>query len=369
MRPADQEESTRLERERLDAEREYNAALTALDGVVISSNEHADLPRLATALVVFLQKITALVETKDRQLAADVSRRLDSLAPAVESMAELRTQMSLVQRRLQSLERNATAPRAEVAAPSSAQPATALPQPILDDVVYLAFEDQFRGSVESVRERLSAYLPLFAGATDVVDVGCGRGEFLAALAQAGVPARGVDANAAMAAVARERGVDATHGDALAFLTSLPDASIGGLIATQVAEHLEPAYLSRLLLVAAQKLKPGAPIVVETINAACWLAFFSSYLRDPTHVRPLHPDTLQYLLRASGFERVEIHYSAPVPDQMKMKGVELSPDVLRSQDLAAEALTTIAHTLNANAAILNAVMFSHMDYAAIGYRPA
>src|SRR5436190_18070126 len=110
MRPADQEESTRLERERLDAEREYNAALTSLDGVVVSSNEHADLPRLATALVVFLQKITALVETKDRQLAADVSRRLDSLAPAVESMAELRTQMSLVQRRLQSLERNATAP-------------------------------------------------------------------------------------------------------------------------------------------------------------------------------------------------------------------------------------------------------------------
>ena len=179
----------------------------------------------------------------------------------------------------------------------------------------------------------------------------------------------MDANAEMAAAARARGVDATHGDALAFLTSLPDASIGGLMAAQVVEHLEPAYLSRLLASAAQKLQPGAPIVLETINAACWLAFFSSYIRDPTHVRPLHPDTLQYLLRASGFERVEIRYSAPVPDHMKMKAVELSAAVLRSQDPTAEALTTIAHTLNANAAILNAIMFTHMDYAAIGYRPA
>ena len=369
MRAADPDERTRLERERLDAEREYNAALTDLDRVVVASSEHADLSRLATALIVFLQKITALVETKDRQLAADFTRRLDSLAPAIDAIAELRTQSSLVHRRLQALERSATTPRAEAAAPPAAQPATAFQQPALDDVVYLAFEDQFRGSDETVRERLSAYLPLFARADTVVDLGCGRGEFLAALQQAGVKARGVDANAEMVAAARARGVDATHGDALAFLAPLPDASIGGLMAAQVVEHLEPAYLSRLLAVAAQKLQPGAPIVVETINAACWLAFFSSYIRDPTHVRPLHPDTLQYLLRASGFERVEIRYSAPVPDHMKMKAVALSAAVLRSQDPTAEALTTIAHTLNANAAILNAIMFTHMDYAAIGCRPA
>ena len=117
----------------------------------------------------------------------------------------------------------------------------------------------------------------------------------------------------MVAVARERGLDATHADALGYLASLPDESLGGLIATQVVEHLEPSYLMRLLDAAAQKLQPGAPIVLETINPACWLAFFSSYIRDFTHVRPVHPETLQYLLRASGFERVEIRYSAPVPE--------------------------------------------------------
>jgi O-antigen chain-terminating methyltransferase len=171
----------------------------------------------------------------------------------------------------------------------------------------------------------------------------------------------------MAAIARERGLEATHADALGYLASLPEASLGGVIATQVVEHLEPSYLMRLLDAAARALRPGAPIVLETINAACWLAFFSSYIRDFTHVRPVHPETLQYLLRASGFERVEIRYSAPVPDQVKMKTIDLPTDVLASPDSSSKALTQIAHTLNANAFVLNNLMFTHLDYAAVGYR--
>ena len=140
-----------------------------------------------------------------------------------------------------------------------------------------------------------------------------------------------------------------------------------MIATQVVEHLQPAYLMRLLAVAADKLRPGAPIVIETINAACWLAFFSSYIRDLTHVRPIHPETLQFLLRAGGFERVEIRYSAPVPAQMKMKTIDLPAELLASRDASSVALAQVAHTINANAVILNNLMFTHIDYAAIGYR--
>src|SRR6185295_924176 len=106
-------------------------------------------------------------------------------------------------------------------------------------------------------------------------------------------------NGEMVAEARGRGLDAVAGDALAHLASLADESIGGLFAAQVVEHLEPRYLIQLLETAFHKLRPGAPIVIETINAACWLAFFSSYLRDLTHVRPIHPETLEYLTRASG----------------------------------------------------------------------
>jgi O-antigen chain-terminating methyltransferase len=124
---------------------------------------------------------------------------------------------------------------------------------------------------------------------------------------------------------------------------------------------------RLLETMSQKLRQGAPVVLETINPACWLAFFSSYIRDLTHVRPVHPETLQYLLRACGFERVDIRYSAPVSEQVKMKTVDLPEGVLTSTDPPVVALASLAHAVNANAAILNHLMFSHMDYAAVGYR--
>src|SRR5207342_3449541 len=143
----------------------------------------------------------------------------------------------------------------------------------------------------------------------------------------------------------------TRNDALGYVAGLPDESIGGVIATQVVEHLEPSYLFKLLDALSRTLRQGAPIVLETINPACWLAFFSSYIRDVTHVRPIHPETLQYLLRANGFERVEIQYSQPVPDHMKMKTVDLPADVVASRDPSALALSRLAHTLNANAVIL------------------
>ncbi len=77
--------------------------------------------------------------------------------------------------------------------------------------------------------------------------------------------------------------------------------------------------------------------------------------------------MQYLLRASGFGRVTIRYSEPVPESVKMKSAGLSEDVLTSTDPSAIALTSVAHTVNANAAILNSLLFTHLDYAAIGYK--
>ena len=133
----------------------------------------------------------------------------------------------------------------------------------------------------------------------------------------------MDTNREMVATACERGLDAVHADALVFLDTLPDGSLGGLMAAQVVEHLAPPYLSRLLAAAFQKLRAGAPIVVETINPACWLAFFSSYIRDFTHAQPVHPETLQYLLQANGFGNVTLQYSQPVPEHMKMQPVDVA----------------------------------------------
>jgi len=364
-----------LERQRADADRHYNDALTAFDRAVVAAGaqptiDRGDFSRVATALVVFLQQVTAFVDTKDREIQARFAQRLDELSPALATAAELRTKVTVLERTLDLVTRTlaspapASAPSAPAASHQSTQPPS---RGRLDDVAYVGFEDEFRGSEEGIQTRLREYVPLFSGATDVVDVGCGRGEFLAALANAGVTGRGVDINTEMVAVARAHGVDAHEGDALSFLTGLPDESVGGLMSAQVVEHLEPAYLLRLLSVARRKLRAGAPIVIETINPACWLAFFSSYIRDLTHVRPIHPETLQYLLRANGFERVSLRYSAPVPEQVKMKPIELTAEVTASPEPSARALVETARVVNANATILNSLLFTYLDYAAIGYR--
>src|SRR5262249_29577501 len=376
------EELDRLDRERRAADARYNAALTALDRTIVSLDGREptrdDMARLGTALLGFLQQITAFVESKDRQLGAASAARADLLAIALEPIAELRTQIGVLRRRLESIATPQSAitpqlaitPQSAITSQSPINPQSAIRNPqsvVSDDAVYVGFEDQFRGPDAAIESRLSTYVPLFAGCTDVVDIGCGRGELLAALTAAGVSARGIDVNDSMVGAARERGLDATRADALSFLCALPAGSLGGIVATQVVEHLEPAYLVRLLDAAARALREGAPIVLETINPACCLAFFSSYIRDFTHVRPVHPETLQYLLRASGFERVTIRYSAPVPEHMKMKTIDLPADVLAAGDATSKALSQLAHTLNANAVILNNLMFTHLDYAAVAYR--
>ena len=105
--------------------------------------------------------------------------------------------------------------------------------------LYVGFEDRFRGSEEQIRERLKDYVAYFAGQSDVLDVGCGRGEFLELLREKGVRARGLDLNPEMVEVCRARGLDVTNADARGYLSSVADDSLGGLIAVQVIEHLEP----------------------------------------------------------------------------------------------------------------------------------
>jgi len=224
----------------------------------------------------------------------------------------------------------------------------------------VGFEDRFRGSQDAIRARLGDYVPLFKGRSDVLDVGCGRGELLDLFKKSGVGARGLDVNHEMVEACRARGLDAVEGDLVSYLEGLPDGSLGGLIAIQVVEHLEPSYLMRALDIAFHKLRPGSPIVLETINPACWFAFFSSYIRDLTHVRPIHPETLQYLLTASGFSRAKIDFRAPYPEADKLQ--PLAPS-----ESDTPVVADFVATFNSNVERLNGLLFTYLDYAAIGER--
>jgi O-antigen chain-terminating methyltransferase len=231
---------------------------------------------------------------------------------------------------------------------------------------YVGFEDRFRGSEATIRARLADYVPYFAGQSNVLDVGCGRGEFLDLLREKGISAKGLDLNAEMVEVCTSRGLDATTADARSYLQGIPDESLGGLIAVQVVEHLEPAYLTQMLGLAFDKVRPGGRIVLETINPACWVAFFESFIRDLTHVKPIHPDTLQYLLQANGFSNVEIVYRAPIAPEGRLQKVAARPE--HFGDTAPDSLTELVSSFNRNVDRLNDRMFSFQDFAAIATRP-
>ena len=290
-------------------------------------------------------------------------RRMEAAMAAMRAEhEELRTTISILQQQIRTARaeqrsssdarESGAASGVAVSAGSTANATLALSEK------YVGFEDQFRGSAESIRARLLEYVPIFDGAANVLDIGCGRGEFLLLLRERGIAGKGIDLNAAMVEVCRQKGLEATQADALAYLRAQPDESLGGLFAAQVVEHLEPAYLTHLLDTAFDKLRPGSAIVLETINPGCWFAFFESYIRDITHVRPLHPDTLKFLLVASGFQRIDIQYRSPYPGHDKLQHVSLPPD--RADDAV--------ETLNANVDKLNGLLFTFLDYAAIGRRP-
>lgn len=307
----------------------------------------------------------ALEELRRHQQALAAWERRTNAAVAVlsDTHEELRASIGVLQQATQTLKREvvrlgeAGIP-ASAAAPATPRESTRASgqRDNLDGHKYLGFEDHFRGSQEDIRGRVSEYLPIFRDAHDVVDLGCGRGEFLALLRDNGIAARGVDINEAMVEVCRGQGFDVTRTDALSYLEAQPDDSIGGLFAAQVVEHLEPQYLNALLDVSFDKLRPGAPIVLETINPACWFAFFESYIRDITHVRPLHPDTLKFLLIASGFQHVDIRYRSPYPEHEKLQPI--GPN---------GSLGDVVETLNANVERINRLLFTWLDYAAIGRR--
>ncbi len=339
-------------------QQEFNTAL--VDHINRNALVGIEAHHASTSTIACIESALDEMRRHQQALGAWERRSTDAVTALASSQKELRTSLGVLQQAAHTLKREvARLGETGVAASPAAGVAATSPGPLesLDSAVYVGFEDQFRGSTDDIRQRVSEYLPFFQGARDVLDIGCGRGEFLALLRDQGIQARGIDINASMVDVCRQQNLDVIEADALSYLRAQPDRSLGGLFAAQVVEHLEPRYLTGLLDVAFDKLRPGAPMILETINPACWFAFFESYIRDITHVRPIHPDTLSYLLIASGFQHVDIRYRAPYPEHDKL------------QPIAPQAsLGDTVDTLNANVERLNRLLFTWLDYAAIGRRP-
>jgi SAM-dependent methyltransferase len=248
-----------------------------------------------------------------RSLDAALAELGQAIAPAAGlpgvpgRFAELRDRVNALDRRLRHVEVAGPPPAPVAAAPGDA-PAAAPP---VDRFDYVGFERRFRGDPEDVLATLSErYLDVLASSPPVLDVGCGRGELLSALAEQGVACSGVDLDAGMVAEARAAGLDVTAGDGVAHLRSLPEGSLGSIIAVHVAEHLPLHALVDLLELAATRLRPGGLLIAETPNPASLVVLGNSYILDPTHVWPLHPSLLTFLCERAGFRDVELRFYAP-----------------------------------------------------------
>jgi SAM-dependent methyltransferase len=270
-----------------------------------------------------LKLIDALSERADA--AAESRERAERL------LRELEERLTRVERRGSGGGGGAPAPVTVAAQPAAAS----LPD-------YFAFESRMRGSVDAIRDRQRRYVDDFRAAAPVLDVGCGRGELLALLREAGIEARGIDADADMVAFARGEGLDVEQADLVEYLDRQEDGSLGGIFMGQVVEHLPPGVLVRALELSAAKLRGGGVLVAETINPLSPIAL-RNYYADLTHAQPLVPETLELLSRQAGFAETELRFLNEPADRL------IEPD---------------DPVIAANVRRLNELLFAPLDYALV-----
>jgi len=272
-------------------------------------NETQFVRGLADLQLAFQHRAT-LQETNYREIVAaqnkdfhhELARRLDELQ---ERLWKDLDKIQIENRGVLNDELRLLRQRAAIAPP----PASSAPEPPAQSIDWLLHGLRFRGPESSVERNFDRYLPVFRDRLDVLDIGCGRGEFLSLVPRA----RGVDLNPECVAVCRSKGLPAQEADAFAYLASLPDASLDGIFCAQLIEHLPPLRVPELVSLCAAKLRPGAPIVFETPNPECLAIFATHFYLDPTHTKPVPPKLLIFYLQSAGFGDIEIERFSPAKE--------------------------------------------------------
>lgn len=294
---------------------------------------HSHRVRLGRGVVAAKQLLRRLLTPiLDRQAA--FNRATVQAFAALEE--ELGQRLQTIERRLVAVEDAASARGAAIADAATFD--------------YAAFEDRFRGDASHVREQLRRYLAYFPtrAAGPVVDLGCGRGEFLELLRGLGVAAWGVESDDRRAASCRARSLDVRTGDALELLEGTEDGSLGGVVSFQVVEHLGLSKVVRLLVVARRKLRDGGCLVLETVNVQSLITLSRAWTIDPSHRQPLHPLTLHFLVEQAGFSRCELVYGSEVE-----QGTALEPASGGAAD-------------QRNVTRLNELLYAPQDYAVVAW---
>ena len=220
-----------------------------------------------------------------------------------------------------------------------------------DRMDYFLFENKFRGTLKEIRENQIQYLKYYSGKKNVLDIGAGRGEFLELLNENNISNKGIDVYQDFVDYCQEKGLDVENADALSYIKSLENNVLGGIFMSQVAEHLDNNYLFDLIEESYRKLENGAYFIAETPNPRVLSIFTNSFYLDPTHVKPVHPETFKFILEYVGFKEVSILYTknSKIPHELPM---------LNGSSI--ENLQEFNDGIN----LLNELLFGSQDYAVI-----
>jgi SAM-dependent methyltransferase len=229
-----------------------------------------------------------------------------------------------------------------------------------EEHAYLELERRHRGTEEEIRERIASYLP-YLGGGPALDLGCGRGEALALLRDHGIAARGVDGSARMVALCRERGLDAAQGDLFAALAAAGEGSLGAVLSFHVVEHLPIGSLDRLVRLAWRALRPGGVLILETPSPLSLVVAARNFWLDPTHTRPIHPESLHLLYELAGFEDVERLDLRPFPAAARLPEIDLAR-------LPAEQ-RALADAVNRLRDHLDELLYGCQDFGMVGVKAA
>ena len=269
--------------------------------------------------------------------SAAASATLHTETVTTEIRRHLEAEINKTKRDLDNIRRMASTPSVASGQPSPSQPQSAA---VIDDALYISLEDHFRGDKEEVRKRQTEYVPYVDGIVSdqypLIDLGCGRGEWLKVLKDRNIPARGIDSNSACVAECKESGLHAELGELLDALSQLPDASCGAVTMFQVLEHLPFDIVVQVLREIRRVLIDGGVFIGEVPNSETLRVGASTFWIDPTHQKPLFPAVLAFLASSVGFSGVTGKYSSPLAPV---------PDLSGLPETAAKTILDLHHAIN------------------------
>ncbi|MEY2565054.1 MAG: hypothetical protein QOH88_3247 [Verrucomicrobiota bacterium] len=318
-----------------------------------------DLQTQADRLGIHINNLQGFVDQHAAETRANthnLERRIDDQARLQEKIGHLEERQTsegvFIKGELSeqgSLLRRLLGPAAETGAKSKSRPAKASETKNARelDSFYLSFENRFRGSRAEIKKRVQFYLPFIAEAKAgepgraILDLGCGRGEWLELLRENKLEGHGVDMNSAMVAQCKERALAVTHGDALEYLRSLKPNTQGGVTGFHIIEHLPFETLMEFFRETRRVLKPGGIAIFESPNCKNLVVGAANFNIDPTHRNPVFPETAEFMLQSHGFERIHLEYLSPVSG-VKFDGSTKELATLKDMLYGPQDFAVIAH---------------------------